>query len=296
MDGFNLISRRRLLTMMALSPLLWQMRSAQAAEIDTQRIVGLEWLPVELLLALGIKPYGIADIPNYNLWVNEPALPAGVIDVGLRTEPNLELLTQMKPSFLVWSAGYGPSADVLAKIAPGQGFSFSDGKKPLATARKSLNEMAQLFHMEAAAKAHLDTFDRFIDDRKPHFKQRGERPLLMMTLLDARHMLVFSQNCLFQEVLDEFGIRNAWRGETTFWGSTAVGIDRLAMYKDVDVLCFDHGNEAEMRKLMATPLWQAMPFVRAGRFQRVPAVWFYGATLSAMHFARVLDNALGGKA
>lgn len=48
--------------------------------------------------------------------------------------------------------------------------------------------------------------------------------------------------------------------------------------------------------LMATPLWQAMPFVREQRFQRVPAVWFYGATLSAMHFARVLDGALGGKA
>lgn len=296
MAGLNMISRRRLLTMMALSPLLWQTRSAQAAAIDTQRIVGLEWLPVELLLALGIKPYGIADIPNYNMWVNEPALPAGVIDVGLRTEPNLELLTQMKPSFLVWSAGYGPSAEVLAQIAPGQGFSFSDGKKPLATARKSLNEMAQLFNMASAAQRHLNEFDQFIDSRKPHFSGRGERPLLMMTLLDARHMLVFTQNCLFQEVMDEFGIRNAWQGESTFWGSTVVGIDRLGEYKDADVLCFDHGNDAEMRKLMATPLWQAMPFVRAGRFQRVPAVWFYGATLSAMHFVRVLDNALGGKA
>ncbi|MCQ5014337.1 hypothetical protein NE615_25180, partial [Escherichia coli] len=27
-----------------------------------------------------------------------------------------------------------------------------------------------------------------------------------------------------------------------------------------------------------------------------PAVWFYGATLSAMHFVRILDNAIGGKA
>jgi iron complex transport system substrate-binding protein len=34
----------------------------------------------------------------------------------------------------------------------------------------------------------------------------------MVTLLDARHMLVFGQNCLFQEVLDSFGIRNAWDG------------------------------------------------------------------------------------
>ena len=59
---------------------------------------------------------------------------------------------------------------------------------------------------------------------------------------------------------------------------------------------FDHDNSKDMDALMATPLWQAMPFVRAGRFQRVPAVWFYGATLSAMHFVRILDNAIGGKA
>ena len=91
-------------------------------------------------------------------------------------------------------------------------------------------------------------------------------------------------------------MKNAWQGETNFWGSTAVGIDRLAAYKDVDVLCFDHGNAAQMSQLAATPLWQAMPFVRANRLQIVPAVWFYGATLSAMNFARILDNSLGGKA
>ncbi|EJC0812309.1 Fe(3+)-hydroxamate ABC transporter substrate-binding protein FhuD, partial [Salmonella enterica] len=56
------------------------------------------------------------------------------------------------------------------------------------------------------------------------------------------------------------------------------------------------GNNTDMNALMATPLWQAMPFVRAGRFHRVPAVWFYGATLSTMHFVRILNNVLGGKA
>ncbi|HCA3359353.1 TPA: Fe(3+)-hydroxamate ABC transporter substrate-binding protein FhuD, partial [Salmonella enterica subsp. enterica serovar Typhi] len=55
------LTRRRLLTAMALSPLLWQMNTAQAAAIDPRRIVALEWLPVELLLALGITPYGVAD-------------------------------------------------------------------------------------------------------------------------------------------------------------------------------------------------------------------------------------------
>ncbi|WP_434636372.1 Fe(3+)-hydroxamate ABC transporter substrate-binding protein FhuD [Klebsiella sp. I138] len=293
MEKTPLMTRRRLLTAMALSPLLWQMRGAQAATLDPQRIVALEWLPAELLLALGVTPYGVADIPNYNLWVNEPTLPASVIDVGLRTEPNLELLTQMKPSFIVWSAGYGPSAEKLARIAPGRGFTFSDGKRPLLMAQQSLNEMAELIGRQQAAKLHLAEFDALMESLRPRFARRGDRPLLMITLLDPRHVLVFGHNCLFQEVLDRFDIKNAWRGETAFWGSVSVGIDRLAGYKEADVICFDHGNQAEMNQLMNTPLWRAMPFVREGRFQRVPAVWFYGATLSAMHFARVLADAQG---
>lgn len=296
MENLTFITRRRLLTAMALSPLLWQMRGARAAEVDPQRIVALEWLPVELMLALGVTPYGVADIPNYRLWVNEPALPDSVIDVGLRTEPNLELLTQMKPSFLVWSAGYGPSAEKLARIAPGRGFTFSDGKRPLMMAQQSLSEMAELIGRQQEAKRHLAEFDALMESLRPRFARRGDRPLLMITLLDSRHVLVFAQNCLFQEVLDRFAIKNAWQGETTFWGSVTVGIDRLAAYRDADVICFDHGNAREMAQLMATPLWRAMPFVRAGRSQRVPAVWFYGATLSAMHFARVLADAQGGPA
>ena len=119
MSGLPLISRRRLLTAMALSPFLWQMNTAHAAVIDPNRIVALEWLPVELLLALGIVLYGVADTINYRLWVSEPPLPDSVIDVGLRTEPNLELLTEMKPSFMVWSAGYGPSPEMLASYCAG---------------------------------------------------------------------------------------------------------------------------------------------------------------------------------
>ena len=61
------ISRRRLLAAMALSPLLFKMTTALAAAIDPHRIVALEWLPVELMMALGVTPYGVADIPNYNL-------------------------------------------------------------------------------------------------------------------------------------------------------------------------------------------------------------------------------------
>ncbi|XPE52118.1 Fe(3+)-hydroxamate ABC transporter substrate-binding protein FhuD [Shigella flexneri] len=258
-------------------------------------LVALEWLPVELLLALGISPLQAWRIPSTIACGSANHCADSVIDVGLGTGPNLELL-EMKPSFMVSSAGVAFRRKCLAHIAPGRGFNFSDGKHPLAMARKSLTEMADLLNLQSAAETHLAQYEDFIRSMKPRFVKRGARPLLLTTLIDPRHMLVFGPNSLFQEILDEYGIPNAWQGETNFWGSTAVSIDRLAAYKDVDVLCFDHDNSKDMDALMATPLWQAMPFVRTGRFQRVPAVWFYGATLSAMHFVRVLDNAIGGKA
>lgn len=296
MNDSPLLSRRRLLAAMAFSPLLLPVMKARAGSVDLSRIVALEWLPVELLLTLGVTPYGVADIPNYRLWVNQPALPDSVIDVGLRTEPNLELLTELKPSYLFWSAGYGPAASTLARIAHGRGFNFSDGRQPLQMARRSLTEMGQLLGLESRAQQHLSQFDSFVASYKPRFAARGGRPLLLISVLDARHVLVFGRNGLFQPILDEYGIVNAWQGETNFWGSEVVGIDRLGGFRDADVLCFEHGNDADVRTLTSTPLWQAMPFVRQRRLQFVPAVWFYGATLSVMNFIRILDRALGGQA
>lgn len=291
------ISRRQLLTALALSPLLFRTDLAQAAPVDAGRVVALEWLPVELLLALGVTPLAVADKNNYRAWVGEPELPDSVIDVGLRTEPNLELLTQLKPSLIIYSAGYGPSPEKMARIAPGMGFNFNDGSgKPLSVARRSLIELGEKLNMQQAAQDHLAAFDNFIAGMKPRFAARGESPVLLMTLLDSRHALLVGENSLFQEVMDLLGVKNAWHGETNFWGTAVVGLERLAAVKNADVICFDHNNDAEMAKVMATPLWQAMPFVRQHRFQRVPTVWLYGATLSAMNFTKILAKAVGSAA
>lgn len=64
--------RRRLLMALALSPLLPALPGRAAPAVDVQRIVALEWLPVELLMALGVTPMGVADLFQYRLWVGSP--------------------------------------------------------------------------------------------------------------------------------------------------------------------------------------------------------------------------------
>lgn len=85
------------------------------------RIVAVEWLPAELLFALGITPIAVADIVSYRQWVQQPMLPPEVIDVGERVTPNLELMAALQPDMILYSAGYGPRAAQLKAVAPAMG-------------------------------------------------------------------------------------------------------------------------------------------------------------------------------
>lgn len=293
--------RRRLLTALALSPLMYSLSGLTAnisqpesTEIDIKRIVTLEWLPTELLLALGVTPLGVADIHNYRLWVAEPVLPASVIDVGLRTEPNLELLQQMAPSLLLLSQGYGPSPEKLAPIAPAMSFAFNEqGSSPLAVGKNALWTLGQRLGLEAVAQLHIADFDQAMAAARQRLHGYTQAPLLMFSLLDPRHALIIGNGSLFQDVLNTLGINNAWQGETNFWGSTVVGIERLAMIKPGRAICFGHGNGDMLQQVFRTPLWQSLSFVRENQLRVLPPVWFFGATLSAMRFVRLLEQAWG---
>jgi len=251
------IYRRRLLMAMALAPLLPAFDTRAASNVDATRIVSLEWLPTELLLALGVAPMGVAEMYNYQLWVGEPKLPASTVDLGLRTEPNLELIMQMQPSLILYSSGYGPASDRLAKIAPSMGFAFSNASgKPLTVARQSLMQLADRLDRVPQAQRHLAQFDAFIAATRTRVAGRTSRPVLLMSLLDTRHALVFGKGSLFLEVMNELGLENAWQGETNFWGSAVIGLERLATLKGVEAICFAHGDDHLMQQVSATPLWQ----------------------------------------
>ncbi|WP_114192768.1 Fe(3+)-hydroxamate ABC transporter substrate-binding protein FhuD [Edaphovirga cremea] len=288
------LCRRRLLQVTAMTPLLASLPVWAASHPDLQRIIALEWYPAELLMTLGITPLGVADTYNYRLWVGEPRLDEQVIDVGQRTEPNLELLQQLKPSLLLISSGYGPSPEKLQAIAPTMGFAFNDGSgKPLMLARNSLNILAERLGLQAVAERHLADFDLFLKQTRQQLQPVVKQPLLLFSFLDTRHVLVFGRGSLFQDVMDQLGLENAWSGETNFWGSAIIGLERLATVKNAQAICFDHGNRSMLEKVSSTPLWQSLPFVRQQQLKLVPAVWFYGATLSAIRFCRLLTETLG---
>lgn len=132
--------------------------------------------------------------------MKEPALPESVIDVGLRTEPNLELLTQIRPSMILYSEGYGPSVAKMSRISPLLGFGFSSEQgKPLTSAQASVMKLADALNMKAAGERHLAELAQFIQQEKITLQPYTERPLLLITLVDSRHVLVIGKNSLFRK-------------------------------------------------------------------------------------------------
>nr|WP_314420277.1 Fe(3+)-hydroxamate ABC transporter substrate-binding protein FhuD [uncultured Erwinia sp.] len=280
--------RRRLLTALALLPLL-PLTPARAAL--PQRIIALEWLPLEMLFALGVTPLGAADTHDYSIWVGEPAIPPTVLDIGRRSEPNLEYIAELRPDLLLYSEGYGPRSSQLNAIAPSMEFSFtSEQGEPLRTVSDGLRRLADRLDKTQAGQAHLAWFDRQLEEARGQLAGFRRQPLLVFTLVDDRHVMILGKNSLFGNVMARLGIENAWQGDDNGWGTAMVGLQRLATLPPLRAICLDHRDEQARARVAATPLWQAIPFVRDNMLRTVPALWIFGATLSALRFCRMLQQ------
>ena len=76
------------------------------------RIAALGWACAQTILALGVVPLVIPEIERYGRLVVEPAIPPGVQEIGLRSEPNLELLQSFEVCSLLSSEMVVAHADL----------------------------------------------------------------------------------------------------------------------------------------------------------------------------------------
>lgn len=268
---------------------------ALASDGGVRKIVALNWVSAQNLLALGIVPLGIPEIGRYAHLVVDPAAPAEVLELGLRSEPNLELLVSLKPDLLVLGGDLAPMRERLETIAPTYFFDpdrigHSD---LLANGRQALASLADRLGASSGFQRFSSSFEQVLAAGRRRLRGYDGRPLFVATVLDGRRMLVFGKNSLFQSVLDRFGIENAWNGFTSQYGHATVNVDRLADRPDARLLCVGNEGVVTMDRLLAAPVISSLPFVKERRIALVPEVLFYGGLPSARRFTRLASIALG---
>ncbi|MBS2780974.1 ABC transporter substrate-binding protein [Aeromonas salmonicida] len=256
------------------------------------RIATVDWTIAETLLALGVTPLAVGDVSAYRAWVGEPLLPADVVDIGLRAQPNRELLAELKPDRILISPLAAPLAPTLSRIAPVQSIALYDPQTDLwQRLHEATLTIAALVNKTAEANVLLTDLNRDLEQMKQTLPAELP-PLLVVQFIDERHVRVFGRHSLFEAVMQRLGLRNAWQGETNAWGFSVASLEQFLSIPEARLVVVDPIPVGVSERLQEPGLWQHLPLVQQAPVLHLPAVWSFGGVLAARRFATLLSEAL----
>jgi iron complex transport system substrate-binding protein len=252
------------------------------------RVVTMDWTVAATLLALDVVPAGVAQIDAYNAWVRSPEMPPEVTDIGLRTQPNLELLDRMAPDRILIPRFFASLEPVLSRIAPTVRIGRDPSKDAWSQILSATRRIAAAVDREAAAEGLIRRTQTAIRRERATLPETV-RPLLIVQFMNATHVRVFGENSLYGSVLKRLGLDNAWDGPSNAWGFSLVSLaslrdvpGRLVIVRPVPV----GADPAE------TAVWPRLPSVKRGDVVRLDPVWSFGGLPAARRFAAQLAGAL----
>ena len=286
----------RLLRRRALLSTIPALRAAPA-RAGAPRVVPLDFGLAETLLALGVVPVGLPGPPYYRQWVIDPLLPDGVVDVGQRTQPNLELLAALAPDAILTIPEHDPILPQLRSIAPVLRVPiYTPQQRPWDRSAEAARAMGAWLDRAGAAEQLVAAVEGRYAAARAELAGKQVRPLLLASFTDPRHLRVYGAGSILQAGLDQLGLQNAWSGRTGIWGSATVGLDALAPLENAALFTIDPQPPDLAAVLDASPLWRALPFVRARRVFTLPPVLMFGTLPAANRFAALLPPRLTGPA
>lgn len=255
------------------------------------RIATVDWTIAETLMALKAPPAAMAQIAEYHAWVEQPALPDSVVDLGLRAQPNRELAASLDLDLFLLSPLFAALEPSLSEIAP---VTILSTYRPDSELWQSLLDTTRQLGKIVGKPARAE---QIIEDHRQRISQVRESlpaqvpQLLIVQFIDNRHVRVYGEGSLYNMVLERLGITNAWQGGTNLWGYATAGLEELI--QDGYLVVVDPMPMGVEGHLETNSLWNRLPSVRANRVVHLPAVWSFGALPSAVRFAEELGHGLG---
>lgn len=289
-------SRRSLLSGLAAAPLLMETIQSTGRAACQLSIVSLDHSLTQLALSLGVSPLGIAQPQRYRELVVEPELPPATFDIGSNVaEPNLELLRGLRPDLILLNAGIASSsAHILSNIAP----VFHLESRIVDD--RSDNDLNIILAEHIRISEALDRVEEGIVYRKTvialleamreRLNRRRQRPLLVVSGIDQRHIDVITRNSIFNRTMHRLGLRNAWQGGATTFGFSYVGLEQIAPLEEAVLVIID--SQIDEQQLTYRKFWRGLRPVREGRVVTLPPMWGVGGLPVAERFARHLVPAL----
>lgn len=274
----------------------------RTVELDkpASRVVVLEWQQIEDALTLCVSPVGVSDPAGYTTYVSAETLPADVVDLGTRGEPDLDALYGLDPDLIVLEA-FSADDELITQLeqrdVPVLATLGADGAGQIDNMKSVLTMIAEATGRTERADVVLDEFDQYLTDAKAEVAS-AELPtsdfLFFDGWIEGGNVIIrpYGKGALFTELGEQLGMTAAWTDEidarygsggvdpayglaqTDIEGLTAVGGANL-FYGDDDT------PDSYVTELEKSSIWTSLPAVAEGRAHAFPSgVWGAGGPLS----------------
>lgn len=277
---------------LALSALAASVTHYALANDETpQRVMSIDWSQTETLIALGITPIASAQQSDYNDWVRSPAIPSETVDVGLRTQPNLERISELDLEVIFISPRFSSLESQLSRIASVKTLGlYKVGSVDWNAVKDFTHRMANEVGASSQAKDLIAKSEQEIQSLRKRLPD-PVAPLLLIQFMDTKHVRVFGENSIYKVALNELGIENAWNQTTNAWGFNLTGIDKLqGIHGQIVVIePLPAGVEAHLEQ---DKYWQYLVEQSGYPLLRVEPTWSFGGLPSALRFANLITDAV----
>ncbi|WP_226692983.1 MULTISPECIES: ABC transporter substrate-binding protein [Rodentibacter] len=257
----------------------------------------VDWSVAETLIALGQAPLAVGDVKSYQTWVIEPQLPANIIDLGVRLQPNLERISSLSRSLgkqfftFIHSSFYASLNNKLSSYGKVYNVEFYKEGNAWENIVAATQEIGRIIDKPAAVQHLLAEYEQTISHYRTLLKPFTDRPIALVQFIDTRHLRIYGKNSLLGAVINQLGFENAYLPEVNYWGFQNIEITELAKLPENTrfVVIKPYPNNI-VTALSHNTLWQHLPLAREPLI--LPAVWTFGAIPSAQRFVPIFAKGL----
>lgn len=283
-------------------PVTEQKDVQQSAQTDAQaadathtniNIVSPDWGNAATLTAMGYPPIATGDVRVWDRWVGKPALPSGTIDLGIRYQPNAELVAQLPVDLVVDNSFYQHARNLYGDVpaesimfaAKGEIANWADYTEPTRKLGELIHEPKLAEDYIAKSKKDISLASARLQQRYPNVKK-----FAVVQFVDANNMRMYVANSLFQPAFKGMGKELDVLGKGNQWGFVSIRMGDLAQLDDETCLLIINPLSPITRaEIDDSLIWQRLSYGNERCVGELPPVWIYGGMSSLVSLANNLS-------
>ena len=271
-----------------------QSTSSIHPESNKINIVSPDWGNAATLTAMGHPPIATGDVRVWNRWVGDPKLPASITDLGIRYQPNAELIAQLPVDMVVDNFFYEHARNLYGDV-PAESVMFS-AKAETATwgdYTEPTRKLGDLINNPKMAEDYIAECQQEIDRASQKLAQRYPKvkKFAVVQFVDANNMRMYVANSLFQPALNGIGKELEALGKGNTWGYTPIRLGDLAkLDEDTCLLIIEPLSPITQAEIKESLIWQRLGYGDTRCVGQLPTVWIYGGMSSLVSLANNLSD------